>query len=133
MGLTATPERLDNQDVFSLCDYNLVYEVRLREAINKGWLVPFRYYGVYDTEIDYSNIPYNNGRYDEKELEKALSINKRADLILNHYLKYDSKSALGFCSSRGHAVFMADYFNENGVKACAVISGSCNDKNSCIL
>lgn len=130
LGLTATPERLDNQDVFSLCDYNLVYEVRLREAINKGWLVPFRYYGIYDTEIDYSNIPYNNGRYDEKELEKALSINKRADLILNHYLKYDSKSALGFCSSRGHAVFMADYFNENGVKACAVISGSCNDKNS---
>ena len=92
--------------------------------------MPFRYYGIYDTEIDYSNIPYNNGRYDEKELEKALSINKRADLILNHYLKYDSKSALGFCSSRGHAVFMADYFNENGVKACAVISGSCNDKNS---
>ena len=45
LGLTATPERLDNQDVFALCDYNLVYEARLKEAINKGWLVPFRYYG----------------------------------------------------------------------------------------
>lgn len=38
LGLTATPERLDNKDVFALCDYNNVYEIRLKEAINKGWL-----------------------------------------------------------------------------------------------
>ena len=43
LGLTATPERLDNRDVFALCDYNNVYEIRLKEAINKGYLSPFRY------------------------------------------------------------------------------------------
>jgi len=123
LGLTATPERLDNHDVFALCDYNLVYEVRLKEAINKGWLVPFRYYGIYD-ETDYSKIDYKNGKYNEKQLEEVLSINKRADLILQHYLKYNSRRALGFCSGRSHAVFMADYFVEHGVKACAVISGN---------
>lgn len=123
LGLTATPERLDSQDVFALCDYNLVYEVRLKEAINKGWLVPFRYYGVFD-ETDYSRISYKNGRYDEKQLEEELSINKRADLILQHYLKYGSRRALGFCSSRGHAVFMAKYFSDHGIKSCAVISGN---------
>ena len=52
LGLTATPERMDNKDVFALCDYNIVYEVRLKGAIDKGWLVPFRYYGVFD-ETDY--------------------------------------------------------------------------------
>jgi len=131
LGLTATPERLDNRDVFALCDYNLVYEVRLKEAINKGWLVPFRYYGVYD-ETDYDSIDNKSGRYDEKQLEHALNINRRADLILHHYRKYNSKRALGFCSSRGHAVFMAEYFFKHGVKACAVISGnaSFNDANS---
>ncbi len=123
LGLTATPERLDSQDVFALCDYNLIYEARLKEAINKGWLVPFRYYGVYD-ETDYTSIDYRNGKYDEKQLEKVLSISIRADLILQHYLKYNSRRALGFCSSRGHAVFMAEYFKKHGVKACAVISGS---------
>lgn len=51
LGLTATPERLDNKDVFALCDYNIVYEVRFKEAINKGWLVPFRYYGIYDDTL----------------------------------------------------------------------------------
>ena len=116
LGLTATPERLDSQDVFALCDYNLVYEVRLKEAINKGWLVPFRYYGVFD-DTDYSRIDYKKGRYDEKQLEKILNINKRADLILQHYLKYNSRRALGFCSSRGHAVFMAKYFSDHGIKS----------------
>ncbi len=122
LGLTATPERLDNQDVFALCDYNLVYEVRLKEAINKGWLVPFRYYGVYD-ETDYSRIDYKNGKYDGQQLEQVLSINTRAELILQHYQKYNSRRALGFCSSRGHALFMAKYFVEHGISACAVISG----------
>lgn len=122
LGLTATPERMDNKDVFALCDYNIVYEVRLKGAIDKGWLVPFRYYGVFD-ETDYTKISFRNGRYDEAELEKALMINKRSDLILNHYKKYNSKRALGFCTSRGHAEYMSKYFNENGIKACAVMSG----------
>lgn len=122
LGLTATPERLDNKDVFALCDYNVVYEVRLKDAINKGWLVPFRYYGIYD-ETNYDEISFRKGRYDEEELEKALMINKRADLILNHYKKYNSKRALGFCTSRNHAEYMAKHFNDNGIKACSVVSG----------
>src|SRR5699024_7727405 len=56
LGLTATPERLDSKDVFALCDYNMVYEVRLKDAINKGWLVPFRYYGIYDETVNYEDI-----------------------------------------------------------------------------
>lgn len=67
LGLTATPERLDNRDVFELCDYNVVYELRLKDAINKGYLVPFYYYGIYD-DTDYSVIPEVNGKYKEDEL-----------------------------------------------------------------
>ncbi len=33
LGLTATPERMDNQDVFDLFDQNVPYELRLRDAI----------------------------------------------------------------------------------------------------
>lgn len=123
LGLTATPERLDSKDIFALCDYNIVYEARLKEAINKGWLIPFRYYGIYD-ETDYSSIDYKNGKYDEVKLEQALNINKRADLILQNYLKYNSKRALGFCSSRAHAIFMTKYFMSHGIKASVVISGN---------
>ena len=123
LGLTATPERLDNKDVFALCDYNNVYEVRLKEAINKGWLCPFRYYGIYDGTIDYSTVNMRNGVYDEKDLEEKLMINKRADLVLNHYLKYNPSSTVGFCSSRNHAEFMAGYFNKKKIPSAAVYSG----------
>ena len=123
LGLTATPERLDNKDVFALCDYNNVYEVRLMEAINKGWLVPFRYYGIYDETVDYSQIHIKNGKYDEKELEQSLMIHERAELVFKHYRKYHSKCAMGFCTSKGHAEYMAKYFNEKGISATAVYSG----------
>ncbi|MEG1312553.1 MAG: DEAD/DEAH box helicase, partial [Romboutsia sp.] len=123
LGLTATPERLDAKDVFSLCDYNNVYEIRLKDAINKGYLVPFRYYGIYDETVNYENIEVKNGKYDDKELEEALMFNKRANLILNHYLKYNSKTAMGFCTSKKHAEYMAKYFSENGVESVAVYSG----------
>lgn len=123
LGLTATPERLDSKDVFALCDYNMVYEVRLKDAINKGWLVPFRYYGIYDETVNYEDIDYKNGKYDDKQLEEALMLNKRGELILNHYLKYNSKRAMGFCTSRHHAEYMAKVFNENNIPSAAVYSG----------
>ena len=123
LGLTATPERLDNRDVFALCDYNNVYEIRLKEAINKGYLAPFRYYGIYDDTIDYSTVNMRNGKYDEKDLEEKLMINKRVELVLNHYLKYNPTSAIGFCSSRNHAEYMAKYFNEKDIPSAAVYSG----------
>ena len=136
LGLTATPDRLDNKDVFSICDYNTVYEATLKTAIDKGWLVPFRYYGIYDESVNYDKVEYKNGKYNEKELEKALSVNNRAELILKHYKKYKSTRALGFCTSKSHAEFMAKYFNENGVPSCAVYSsneGEYNEERSIAL
>lgn len=124
LGLTATPHRMDSKDVFSLCDYNRVYEVDLFSAINRGWLVPYKYYGIYDATVDYQNITWLNGKYVEKELEKALSISKRAELIIKQYRRYRRKRALAFCSSIAHAEFMASEFNANGIKSICIHSDS---------
>ncbi len=128
---------MDNKDVFTLCDDNVIYEIRLKEAINKGWLVPFRYYGIYDDIIDYDEINYAKGKYDRKQLEKALSIESRAEFALKYYKKHSSKRALGFCSTRKHAVFMAEYFSRKGINSCAVVSGNDFTRNgqceSCVM
>jgi superfamily II DNA or RNA helicase len=55
LGLTATPDRMDGRNIYEICDYNVPYEISLRDAINKGMLVPFHYYGIYD-DTDYSGI-----------------------------------------------------------------------------
>ena len=124
LGLTATPERLDGKNIYEICDYNVPYEISLKEAINKGVLVPFHYYGIYD-ETDYSSLRLVKGHYDEQELNQTYIGNvKRYDLIYKYYMKYRSKRALGFCCSRRHAEEMAKEFCRRGVKAAAVYSNA---------
>ena len=121
LGLTATPYRMDNRDIFALCEDNVIYEVYLKDAINRDLLVPFKYFGVYD-HTDYEKIPVNNGRYVIEALEKELSTKERAGLVLDKYLKMAGLRTLGFCASISHADYMAEYFNANGVKAVSVHS-----------
>ena len=124
LGLTATPERMDGKNIYEICDYNVPYEISLKEAINKGVLVPFHYYGIYD-ETDYSSLHLVKGRYDEKELNETYIGNvKRYDLIYKYYMKYRSKRALGFCCSRQHAEEMAKEFCKRGIEAVAVYSNA---------
>ena len=122
LGLTATPERMDGKNIYEICDYNVPYEISLKEAINKGLLVPFHYYGIYD-ETDYSGIHLVRGHYEEEELNRAYIGNaRRYDMIYKYYKKYPSKQALGFCCSKKHAEDMAREFVKRGVSAAAVYS-----------
>ena len=124
LGLTATPERMDGRNIYEICDYNVPYEISLKDAINKGMLVPFHYYGIYD-DTDYSGLHLIRGRYDEKELNETYIGNvHRHDLIYKYYCKYGSKKALGFCCSRAHAEEMAEEFCERGIPSAAVYSNA---------
>ncbi len=124
LGLTATPERMDGKNIYELCDYNVPYEISLKDAINKGILVPFHYYGIYD-ETDYSGLHLVKGRYDGHELTEIYQNNhKRYDLIYKYYKKYHSNRALGFCCSRQHAEEMAKEFCKRKVPAAAVYSNA---------
>ena len=124
LGLTATPYRMDNRDIFTLCDDNVIYESYLKEAINRGYLSPFRYFGIYDEVANYDNIQIKNGQYDVDQLEKELSTKSRADLVLQKYRTMAGASTLGFCVSIAHAEYMADYFTDNGIKAVCCHSGA---------
>ena len=122
LGLTATPERMDGRNIYEICDYNVPYEISLKEAINKGMLVPFHYYGILD-DTDYSKLHIVRGRYDEKELNETYIGNvHRYELIYKYYCKYGSRQALGFCCSKEHAREMAREFSSRGIPSVAVFS-----------
>ena len=124
LGLTATPERMDGKNIYEICDYNVPFEISLKDAINKGMLVPFHYYGIFD-DTDYSGIHLVRGKYDEKELNVRYIGNvHRHDLIYKYYCKYGSKRALGFCCSRVHAEEMAKEFCKRGIPSVAVYSNA---------
>lgn len=132
LGLTATPDRLDRRDVYALCDYNIPYAISLQEAINKGILAPFSYYGIYDS-TDYSSLSVQNGQYMPRDLEKLYVQNgQRMDLILGHFQKHHPKKALGFCTTKGHAQAMAEAFIQAGIPAMALYSQGPYSRQECL-
>lgn len=126
LGLTATPERMNNRDVFILCNYNVPYEIGISDAIRYGCLVPFSNYGISDG-VDYGNLRIQNGRYVEEDLDRALINDRRASLIVGNYRRFDSRRALAFCSSVKHALFMRGCFNDAGIGSRAIVSGEGSD------
>jgi len=121
LGLTATPERMDGRDVLKHCDYNVGYEVRILEAVDRGWLVPFQYFAIYD-ETDYSRIRWRGTSYDEIELDNALNNDTRTEIVARNLKKFlptkGKIKALAFCSSVAHAKFTAHCLTENhGIEA----------------
>lgn len=119
LGLTATPERADSGDVFSLFDNNVAIEIRLRDALAFDLICPFHYFGITDADgIDYSNIkksPDDSGYLDE--VAKLLMVGNRVDYVIDKMKFYDhdgdgKTKALGFCATIEHAKYMADEFNK---------------------
>ncbi len=123
LGLTATPERADGGDLLALCQENLVYRCDLFRAIELGLLAPFHYFGVPD-EVDYSNIPWRNSRFDPEALTEAVATRARAQNALEQWKQRGGSRTLAFCCSQRHADFMQEFFREADVKAVSVHAGA---------
>ena len=125
LGLTATPERADGLDILASFDGRISAELRLWDAIDEQYLVPFSYFGVHDG-VDLSAVPWRRGQgYDPVALTGIFT----ADHVWAHRVieqvrqKVTDPSrmrALGFCVGVDHARFMADRFNDAGLRAVAV-------------
>ncbi|MBB4074470.1 superfamily II DNA or RNA helicase/HKD family nuclease [Anoxybacillus voinovskiensis] len=121
LGITATPDRNDYKDVYALCDGNVAYRIDFIEAVQRGWLAPFRYYGVYD-DTDYTKIAWRGNRYDEEQLLQAQLRTEMAENILRAWEKHKQTKTLVFCSSIRQADFLANYFNEQGYRTVSLHS-----------
>lgn len=132
LGLTATPDRTDGQDLLGLCGDNLVYRRDLIEGIEEGLLSTFRYFGVPD-EVDYETIPWRSSRFDEEALTNAVATQARAENALEQYRNRAGSRTLAFCCSMRHADFMREYFRNAGERVAAVHSGDTTDPRASSL
>lgn len=132
LGLTATPERMDGKDIFRYFDHHIAAEIRLSDAIERRLLCPFHYFGVADP-VDLSGVKWVNGQYDGKELDNLFVFKdapaiKRASAVMEAVDTYSADlrdvKGIGFCVSKNHAHFMADYFKQHGIPSIALDSDS---------
>lgn len=135
LGLTATPERMDGGDILKYFENRISGEIRLPEAIERGLLCPFQYFGVSDS-VDLSEIKWTAGGYDKKELSNVYSLKKeiadrRADSVVKNLLHYAADIAevkgLGFCVSVEHAQYMADFFNSRNIPSMCLTGNTDDD------
>jgi superfamily II DNA or RNA helicase len=128
LGLTATPERMDGEDILTDFCNVIAADIRLSEALNRKLLCPFQYFGITDP-IDLSNLQWKNGKYIASELTKVYTNDdSRLRAIIHNLEKYlkdiHDVRALGFCASKEHAEYMAEKFTLAGIKADYLHSGN---------
>jgi superfamily II DNA or RNA helicase/HKD family nuclease len=126
LGLTATPERADGQDILHWFNGRTTVELRLWEALERQLLAPFQYFGIHD-DVDLSTLRWKRGQgYQAAELSNVYTgHDARARIILQAVkdkADVNRMRAIGFCVSIEHAEFMARCFINAGVPARAVTS-----------
>ncbi|MDO6598808.1 DUF3427 domain-containing protein [Tenacibaculum sp. 1_MG-2023] len=117
LGMTATPERTDGNDIFSLFDHNIAYEIRLNRAMEEEMLSPFHYFGVTDLSVD-DVILENDSDFN------LLTANERVEKIISKAKLYGSDNGitrgLVFCSRKQEAIDLSLKFNKKGLNTIAL-------------
>ena len=142
LGLTATPERMDGKSVAADFGNRFAAEIRLPEALAEKLLCPFHYFGVADPVSLEQDRFWKNGKYDTRELENVYTgshalARQRLETVLTTLNRYEPDisrvKGIGFCVSVRHAAFMAEMFNEHGIPAAALVSGTALEKRVSLL
>jgi superfamily II DNA or RNA helicase/HKD family nuclease/SOS-response transcriptional repressor LexA len=124
LGMTATPERTDGFDVFSLFDHNIAYEIRLNKAMEEDMLSEFHYFGITDLII-------NEDLFEDTKDFKLLNNNEKANKIIEYAKLYGSDNGLTrglvFCSSNSESKYLSEQFNKSGFKTIS-LSGDSSDE-----
>ena len=133
LGLTATPERMDNENILEDFCNRIAAEIRLSEALNKKLLSPFQYFGITDS-IDLTSVKWEKGKYVASELTNLYTKNEeRIGEIIQALDKYthdiNDVRAIGFCVTIEHATFMAEKFNLAGLKAESLTSKNSSERD----
>lgn len=127
MGMTATPERTDNFNIYELFDYNVAYEIRLQEALEEDMLCPFHYFGVTDFE-------YNGETIDDATVLLNLVTEERVNHIIEKVQYYgfsgEKVTGLMFCSRKEEAEQLSCALNEKGFRTVALTGDHSQDERA---
>ncbi|WP_186579757.1 DUF3427 domain-containing protein [Aquibacillus kalidii] len=127
MGMTATPERTDDFNIYELFDYNIAYEIRLQEALEEDMLCPFHYFGVTDFE-------YNGETIDDATILSKLVTDERVNHMIDKINYYgfsgDTVKGLIFCGRKDEAKQLSVALNERGLRTVALVGDNSQEERA---
>ena len=109
LGMSASPDRTDDFDIYQLFDHNIIYEIRLKKALEEDMLCDFHYFGI-DDPVDADDI---SDEHVDRIIEKL------------EYYGYcgDRVKGLVFCNSVENSIELSNQFNKRGYNTLS-LSGS---------
>ena len=117
LGMSASPDRSDDFDIYKLFNHNIVYEIRLQDALSENLLCPFHYFAISDLQIDGESL-------DELSSFSRLSSDERVRHIIDKATFYGYSGSrvkgLVFCSSNAEAKALSDKFNLLGFRTLSL-------------
>ena len=124
LGMSATPERNDNFDIYALFDHNIAYEIRLNQALEYDLICPFHYFGITDLIINGKSI-------DDNAQFNLLTSPERINHIIKNIKLYghcgNKVHGLVFTSRIEEARELAALFNQRGYR-CVALSGASSEQ-----
>lgn len=124
LGMSASPERTDDFDVYAAFDHNIAYEIRLQQALEENLLCPFHYFGITDFLTDGNETDFTDFNY--------LTSNQRVDYIIKqtNYYGYSGERVKGlmFCSSKKEAAALSERLNLRGYRTLALSGEDSQEK-----
>lgn len=124
LGMTATPERSDDFDIYRHFDHNIAYEIRLKQALEADLVCPFHYFGITDISVDGVEL-------DEQASFSKLTANERISHIIHKVRQYGTDNGvingLVFCRGIKEATCLAEQFNMHGLRSIA-LDGSATEE-----
>lgn len=124
LGMSASPERTDDFDVYAAFDHNIAYEIRLQQALEENLLCPFHYFGITDFLTDGNETDFTDFNY--------LTSNQRVDYIIKqtNYYGYSGERVKGlmFCSSKKEAAVLSERLNLRGYRTLALSGEDSQEK-----
>ncbi|MCB2216991.1 MAG: DUF3427 domain-containing protein [Desulfobulbaceae bacterium] len=142
LGLTATPERMDGQNIAADFGNRFAAEIRLPEALEEKLLCPFHYFGVADPVAINADRFWRNSRYDIQALEKVYTgahvlARQRLNVIIDTLYRYEPDltqvRGIGFCVSVTHAHYMAEMFSTEGIPSATLLGETDEQLRSKVL
>ncbi len=116
LGLTATPDRADGESALEVFR-NSAHRLSLREAIERGELVPIRCFRV-QTNLDLSRVRFNQVQYNRRDIEESIIVPSRDQLIVDTYREHvPGRKAVVFCVNVRHGEALAERFRKHGIPA----------------
>ncbi|MBE6528168.1 MAG: DUF3427 domain-containing protein [Thermoplasmata archaeon] len=130
MGMTATPDRTDGYDIYKFFNYNIAYDIRLKEAMEYKLICPFHYFGVSDIEI-------GDREYDDKTVFTKIEEEQRVEHVIKNAEFYSHcegrLKGLVFCRNLKEAENYSTLFNQHGYRTVWVSGEQKSDYvNDCI-